>query len=95
MNKLRQIIFRKHLAYKQCFLDERGDLTPAAKVVLADLAKFAAVAESITVVSPVSRQTDVPASFQREGRREVFTRVWRMLRLPINQLFENEELRDE
>ncbi len=95
MNKLQELFFRKRLAYQQCFLDDKGNLTAAAKIVFADLAKFSGVAESIIVVSPVSRQTDVPATFQREGRREVFTRLWRMLRLPINQVFDNEDLRDE
>lgn len=87
-------LFRKNTAYRQCFLDDSGQLTPAAKVVMADLAKFCAATEGTTVVSPVSRQTDVPATMQREGRREVFVRVWRMLRLPINQLFEIEEFRE-
>jgi len=87
-------MFRKHVAYRQCFLGENGELTPAAKVVLADLAKFANVTSTPTVVSPVSRVTDVPATMQRVGRGEVYFRVWRFLRLPVHKLFEVQENED-
>lgn len=80
--------FRLHVAYRQCFLGDNGELTPAARIVLADLAKFANVTETPTVISPVSRVTDVPATMQRVGRGEVFFRVWRYLRLPINAMFD-------
>lgn len=86
-------MFKRHVAYRQCFLGENGELTPAAKIVLADIAKFASVMDP-TVVSPVSRTVDVPATHQRIGRGEVLTRVWRYLRLPINQLFEVKESND-
>lgn len=88
-------LFKRHVAYRQCFLGDDGELTPAAKIVLADLAKFANVTDTPTVVSPISRQTDVPATMQRVGRSEVFFRVWRFLRLPINQLFDVKEMQDE
>lgn len=94
MHEKLQILLRRHTAYRQCFLGEDGQLTPAARIVMADLARFCCATEGTTIVSPVSRQTDVPATMQREGRREVFTRVWRTLRLPINQLFEIEENRE-
>lgn len=94
MHEKLQLLFRRHTAYRQCFLDDKGQLTPAARIVMADLARFCCATEGTTVVSPVSRQTDVPATMQREGRREVFTRVWRTLRLPINQLYEIEETRE-
>lgn len=83
--------FRKHVAYRQCFMGDDGQLTPAAKIVLADLAKFANVADTPTVVSPLSKVTDVPATMQRVGRSEVFFRVWRYLRLPINAMFDTME----
>lgn len=88
-------LFKRHVAYRQCFLGDDGQLTPAAKVVLADLARFANVTDTPTVVSPVGRTTDVPATMQRVGRGEVFFRVWRYLRLPIHQLFEVKEFSDE
>lgn len=81
------MLFRRSIAYKQCFLGENGELTPAAKVVLADLTKFASFGEP-TIVSPVSRQTDIPATMQRIGRGDVVQRVWRYLRLPTSKLFE-------
>lgn len=93
LQEWRDRMFRRSLAYRQCFLGDDGELTPAAKVVLADLAKFAAVQQP-TVVSPVSRVTDVPATMQRVGRAEVFHRVMRYLRLPLNQLYEIEEIRE-
>jgi hypothetical protein len=89
-----EILLRRSTAYRQCFLDDKGELTPAARIVMADLARFCCATETTTVVSPTSRQTDVPATMQREGRREVFTRMWRTLRLPINKLYEIEETRE-
>lgn len=95
MNPVQNLLFRRHVAYRQCFLGDDGQLTAAAKIVLADIAKFANIANTPTVVSPISQTTDVPATMQRVGRSEVFFRVWRYLRLPINQLFEIEETRDD
>lgn len=87
-------LFKRHVAYRQCFIGDDGQLTAAAKIVLADIAKFASVMNP-TIVSPITQQTDVPATHQRIGRGEVLHRVWRYLRLPINQLFEVEEYRDD
>jgi hypothetical protein len=84
-------LFRRSLAYRQCFLGDDGQLTPAAKIVLADLAKFAAVMSGPTIVSPLNQQTDVPATFQRVGRAEMFHRVMRYLRLPVHSLYDIEE----
>lgn len=95
MNRLQNLLFRKHVAYRQCFLDDNGELTAAAKIVLADLAKFGGVTETPTIVSPVSRQTDVPATMQRVGRSEAYWRIWRFLRLPVHKLFEIEETTHE
>lgn len=88
MNPLLQVMQRKNLAYRQCFLGDKGELTPAGKIVMADLMRFCAVGQTTTVVSPISRSTDVPASFQREGRREVFTHVHALLHLDINRMYE-------
>jgi hypothetical protein len=70
---IKRILFKRQ-AYRRLFMDE-GKLKPDAEVVLADLLKFCRFHQSITVVSPISRQTDVPASFQAEGRREVITHI--------------------
>lgn len=90
----RDRLFRRHLAYRQCFLGPDGELTPAAKIVLADLAKFGGVVTGPTVVSPMNQQTDVPATMQRVGRGEVFYRIWRYLRLSPNQLYETQEIEE-
>lgn len=89
----RDRMFRRSLAYRQCFYGDDGELTPAAKIVLADLARFASIGEP-TVVSPVSRQTDVPATMQRVGRADVVHRVMRYLRFPAHKLYEIEEIRE-
>jgi hypothetical protein len=94
MTPWQSILFKRHVAYRQCFMGDDGQLTPAAKIVLADIAKFAGVGVP-TVVSPISQTVDVPATMQRIGRADVFHRVWRYLRLPIHQLFEVQEMRDE
>lgn len=94
MTPWQSLLFKRHVAYRQCFLGDNGELTPAARIVLADLAKFAGLGAP-TVVSPINRQTDVPATFQRVGRADVITRVWRFLRLPINQMFDTMETNDE
>ncbi len=70
-----QKILNRRKAYRRMFLDGEGKLTPDAEVVLADLARFCRLHRSTTIVSTVSRQTDVPATFQAEGRREVILRV--------------------
>lgn len=68
-------LMRRRGAYRHCFLDEAGRLTPAGEDVVRDLARFCRLHRSTTVVSSVSRQTDVPATFQAEGRREVLLRI--------------------
>lgn len=74
------------MAYRQCFQGPNGELTPAAKIVLADLEKFASLVAGPAVVSPIARSTDVPATMQRVGRGEVVFRIVRYLHLPINTL---------
>ncbi len=72
--KLIESIIHKRRAYRRVFMDGEK-LSRDAEIVLADLMKFCRYHQSITVVSPVSRTTDVPASFQAEGRREVMARI--------------------
>lgn len=74
IERLQKILNRRQ-AYRRIFLDGEGKLTPDAEVVFNDLAKFCRLHRSTSVVSMVSRQTDVPATFQAEGRREVILRV--------------------
>ncbi len=74
IDRIQKILGRRQ-AFRRCFLDGDGKLTPDGEVVIADLMRFCRWYQSTTVVSPVSRQTDVPASFQAAGRREVLARL--------------------
>jgi hypothetical protein len=74
IERVKQILQRRR-AYRTAFLDSQGRLTPHGEAIIADLKRFCRFEQSITVISPISRQTDVPASFQAEGRREVLNRI--------------------
>lgn len=74
IDRLQKILNRRG-AYRRLFLGDDGKLKPDAEAVFADLARFCRLHRSTTIVSTVSRQTDVPASFQAEGRREVILRI--------------------
>jgi hypothetical protein len=99
MNQITERILarlRRRKAYVNCFLDDEGNLTPAARLVMADLARFCRVYRSTVVVSPVSRSVDTHASMLAEGRREVFNRVFSILRITDDQILgEQAESRDE
>ena len=68
-------ILNRRRAYRNVFFGNDGKLSPEAEAVIADLARFCRLHRPTTVVSTVSRQTDVPATFQAEGRREVLLRI--------------------
>lgn len=70
-----QKVLNRRRAYRRLFLGDDGKLTKDAEIILDDLAKFCRLHRSTTIVSTVSRQTDVPATFQAEGRREVILRI--------------------
>lgn len=70
-----QKVLNRRLAYRRLFLDEDGKLSKDGEVVMADLARFCRLHRSTSIISMATRQTDVPASFQAEGRREVLLRV--------------------
>jgi hypothetical protein len=57
------------------FLGNDGKLTKDAELVINDLARFCRLHRSTSVISLTTRQTDVPATFQAEGRREVILRI--------------------
>lgn len=87
---------RRRKAYVNCFLDENGNLTPEARLVMADLAQFCRVYRSTVVVSPVSRSVDTHASMLAEGRREVFNRMFSILRITSDQILgEQSEAHDD
>lgn len=87
-------LLRKNQAYRRLFLGDDGQLKPDAKTVLEDLAKFAALASGPTIVSPISRQVDPLATHQRIGRGEAVLRIWKMIDLPINDIYAMREDRD-
>lgn len=68
-------------AYKACFCDEAGKLTPEGARVLRDLGKFANFYGSPVKVSPISRTVDPLASMVSAGRAEVVRRVWGLIDL--------------
>lgn len=70
-----QKILNRRQAYRRMFLGDDGKLTQDGEAVLADLARFCRLHRSTSVVSLTTRQTDVPATFQAEGRREVILRI--------------------
>lgn len=86
MERLQKILNRRQ-AYRRIFLGDDGKLTNDAEAVLYDLARFCRLHRSTTIVSSVSRQTDVPASFQAEGRREVIMRILSHLHVDDADLF--------
>lgn len=81
-------------AARRLFLDDKGELKEDAKTFLRDLAIYCRASGSILVVSAATNQTDVPASFQAEGRRETFMRVMSMLRKSDDDLLSYAQLED-
>ncbi len=72
-------VFRRRTCYRAVFLTDRGELSPAGRVVIADLMKFCRGMTSTTVVSPTSGMVDPHASALAEGRREVLLRLLKEL----------------
>ena len=70
-----QKILNRRQAYRRMFLGDDGKLTKDAELVINDLARFCRLHRSTSVISLTTRQTDVPATFQAEGRREVILRI--------------------
>lgn len=68
-------------AYKACFCDKAGNLTPEGERVLRDLGKFANLYGSPVKVSPITRTVDPLASMVSAGRAEVVRRVWGLIDL--------------
>jgi len=88
-------LFRTNVAYKRLFLNEDGTMKPEARIVLADLAKYAAI-DNPTVVSPLTQQTDIPATHQRIGRGDILRRVLTRLKQSPSAMLETmESIRDE
>ena len=82
-----QKILNRRRAYRRIFLGDNGKLTKDGEIVISDLIRFCRLYQSTTIVSTVSRQTDVPATFQAEGRREVILRLLAHLHVNDADLF--------
>ena len=84
--RLRSVIVSRR--YKQLFLGDHGALKRSAEQVLVDLRGFCHVDK------PTIFSSDAVLMARREGRREVFVRITRMLNLDeaqVQQLMENDD----
>lgn len=79
-------VMRRHRAYVATFIGVNGKPHPNAEIVLKDLRKYCGVDHEGITVSPVLRMTDPFATSYRAGRRDVYLRIERMLRLPTGAL---------
>lgn len=87
VNRIRMLFVLKSRDYKGLFFGENGDLRREGERVLADLRRFCR-ADHATIFS-----TEPLEMARREGRREVFVRLTKMLNLDENavqQLMEAE-----
>ena len=92
MNPMRRMwekIHRRRRAYRMLFLDNAGNPTPTAEIVLADLKRFCRAQSSTVMVSPVSKQIDPLA--MAEGRREVWNRLQHYLHISDREIIELQE----
>lgn len=86
-------IFRRKLAYQECFADKAGNLTKHGQIVMSDLAKFCRAFTSTATV--VDGTIDPIAMALAEGRREVFNRIQQYLHLDDEVLFKLKEQTNE
>ena len=73
-------------AYQLLFLGADGELSPEARLFFADMKRFCYAKKSTTKVSPQTGMVDTHASFQAEGRREVWNRMTEYLHLDDRQI---------
>lgn len=79
-------------AYRRVFSSRDGD------AVLADLAEFCKVGSTSVATSRVTGAIDTHATMVVEGRKEVFQRITKVLRMTddqINEILERENARTE
>jgi len=62
-------------AYRLLFKGGRGDLHPAAHIVLKDLEHVSRFTRGALVISPVTRMTDSHATAYRDGMRDLYIRI--------------------
>lgn len=73
------------LAYKALFMAPNGTMPEASRMVMKDLMKFCCAATSPTKLSQTG--IDVPATFQKIGRNEVWHRINSMLHIPDREVY--------
>lgn len=71
-------------AYKACFCDKSGALTPSGARVLRDLQRYSGLDRSPLKVSPLTRTVDTHATAVAIGRSEAVRRIWRMVDMNPN-----------
>jgi hypothetical protein len=86
IGKIRKALFKRRMAYRAVFTPG-GELGPAAHIVLSDLRKFCRATTTPAVVSPISQQTDVNASFIAIGRQEVWHRICQYIHIDDADLY--------
>lgn len=85
MNIFQKLSLSRAKAYKRCFLDENGELTPDAEIVLADLKVFCRADRSSFM------KGDPNGTALLEGRREVWLRMNSFLRLDLSEIYNLKE----
>jgi hypothetical protein len=73
-NWTKKLIWRRRDAYRRLFLDNRGDLSPDAEIVLADMKRFCCATKA-TIRLDEQGKVDPYAMAIAEGRREVWNRM--------------------
>lgn len=76
MSALSAKVFRRRTAYRNVFLNDRGDLNPAGRVIVAHLTKFC-----FLLNTTAQGQADRDTMMRREGRRQVLIEIMRELHL--------------
>jgi len=83
-----RLLWNRRAAYRACFWDEAGQLTPAGADVLADLARFASAQSTTARRSAITGAVDAHATMLAEGRRQLFTRITQQLNVTEAQIYQ-------
>lgn len=84
--RMRARLNRRARSYRAVFVSPGGDLAPAAKVVMEDLARYCYAGKPTLKVSQVTQQSDALAMAFAEGRRDVFNRIKAMCNLNQDEI---------
>lgn len=70
-------LFRRHTAYRNALMTPSGELNPAGRIIIAHLSKFCYAFSTTAAGESVDRD----AMMRREGRRQVYLEIQRILSL--------------